>query len=418
VAADSGFNSDSRWLQLEVCREFQRQRCTRNDNDCKFAHPGSNVEIIDGKVIACYDSIKERCSRETCKYFHAPAHLRDQLIINGRNHLALKNAMLQQIHHLPLAPSNPAYLANLPTTVAITNPSVQTSPSLNAQQIITQQQLALLAACSAYGQQAALAVQDLPSLPSLTDLQAYNLITTLPPSQQSGNHATTNLLTNQIHNNTNNHLVNHTAALMRNYISPITTGNTNAQTIKQHQNANSVATRQIIKLEVCREYQRCACKRSESECRYAHPASYVNTTQDGSQVVICSNFLKRGCNREQCRFFHPPSNLMDQVKQQQQQLQQNQLNQLNQQFLAQQQRAAMMLANQSLSTQSNTNQSLLRKKRPRESDNILLGFPRVVPLNKRPALDKMLLPGSTYEHALLQPSFVPFTLPGHTIHRY
>ena len=49
---------DSRWLQLEVCREFQRQRCTRSDSECKFAHPNQNVEIIDGKVIACYDSIK------------------------------------------------------------------------------------------------------------------------------------------------------------------------------------------------------------------------------------------------------------------------------------------------------------------------------------------------------------------------
>lgn len=54
---------DSRWLQLEVCREFQRQRCTRSDN-CKFAHPNSNVEITDGKVIACYDSIK--VSRKFC----------------------------------------------------------------------------------------------------------------------------------------------------------------------------------------------------------------------------------------------------------------------------------------------------------------------------------------------------------------
>ena len=54
---------DSRWLQLEVCREFQRQRCTRTDNDCKFAHPNPNVEIIDGKVIACYDSIKVSCTK-------------------------------------------------------------------------------------------------------------------------------------------------------------------------------------------------------------------------------------------------------------------------------------------------------------------------------------------------------------------
>ncbi|GIY93230.1 muscleblind-like protein 1 [Caerostris extrusa] len=49
---------DSRWLQLEVCREFQRNKCSRSDTDCKFAHPPSHVEVQNGRVIACYDSIK------------------------------------------------------------------------------------------------------------------------------------------------------------------------------------------------------------------------------------------------------------------------------------------------------------------------------------------------------------------------
>ena len=40
-----------------------------------------------------------RCNRDKppCKYFHPPQHLKDQLLINGRNHLALKNAVLQQV---------------------------------------------------------------------------------------------------------------------------------------------------------------------------------------------------------------------------------------------------------------------------------------------------------------------------------
>lgn len=49
---------DSRWLQLEVCREFQRSKCSRSDCECKFAHPPPNVEVQNGRVIACYDSIK------------------------------------------------------------------------------------------------------------------------------------------------------------------------------------------------------------------------------------------------------------------------------------------------------------------------------------------------------------------------
>ncbi|XP_018496358.1 muscleblind-like protein 1 [Galendromus occidentalis] len=107
---------DSRWLQLEVCREFQRNKCTRPDTECKFAHPASNVEVQNGRVIACYDSIKGRCNREKppCKYFHPPQHLKDQLLINGRNHLALKNALLQQMPlQLPMPTAAPAGAATM-----------------------------------------------------------------------------------------------------------------------------------------------------------------------------------------------------------------------------------------------------------------------------------------------------------------
>jgi len=119
---------DSRWLQLEVCREFQRNKCSRSDTECKFAHPAANVDVQNGKVTACYDSIKGRCNRTKppCKYFHPPQHLKDQLLINGRNHLALKNALVQQmglVANQPMVPGqvatpmpNPAYLAQLPST--------------------------------------------------------------------------------------------------------------------------------------------------------------------------------------------------------------------------------------------------------------------------------------------------------------
>ncbi|KAF0304938.1 Protein muscleblind [Amphibalanus amphitrite] len=90
---------DSRWLQLEVCREFQRNKCSRSDAECKFAHPVPHVEVQNGKVTACFDSIKGRCNREKppCKYFHPPQHLKEQLLINGKNNLAFKNALMQQL---------------------------------------------------------------------------------------------------------------------------------------------------------------------------------------------------------------------------------------------------------------------------------------------------------------------------------
>ncbi|XP_018902610.1 protein muscleblind isoform X4 [Bemisia tabaci] len=107
---------DSRWLQLEVCREFQRNKCTRPDTECKFAHPPTNVEVLNGRVTACYDSIKGRCNRDKppCKYFHPPQHLKDQLLINGRNHLALKNALL---HQMGLASGQPLVPGQVPTVV-------------------------------------------------------------------------------------------------------------------------------------------------------------------------------------------------------------------------------------------------------------------------------------------------------------
>jgi len=66
---------DSRWLQLEVCREFQRNKCSRQDTECKFAHPPANVEVQNGKVTACYDSIKVSIQvqmYETPSFSHPP----------------------------------------------------------------------------------------------------------------------------------------------------------------------------------------------------------------------------------------------------------------------------------------------------------------------------------------------------------
>lgn len=57
-----------------------------------------------------------RCNREKppCKYFHPPQHLKDQLLINGRNHLALKNALMQQ---MGLTPAQPLVPGQVPTVV-------------------------------------------------------------------------------------------------------------------------------------------------------------------------------------------------------------------------------------------------------------------------------------------------------------
>ncbi|XP_025708312.1 muscleblind-like protein 3 isoform X2 [Callorhinus ursinus] len=116
---------DTKWLTLEVCREFQRGTCSRADADCKFAHPPRVCHVENGRVVACFDSLKGRCARENCKYLHPPPHLKTQLEINGRNNLIQQKTaaamfaqqmqfMLQNAHMSSLSsfPMNPSLAAN------------------------------------------------------------------------------------------------------------------------------------------------------------------------------------------------------------------------------------------------------------------------------------------------------------------
>ncbi|EDW26060.1 GL19564, partial [Drosophila persimilis] len=59
-----------------------------------------------------------RCNREKppCKYFHPPLYRKDQLLINGRNHLALKNALMQQ---MGIAPGQPVISGQVPAVVSV-----------------------------------------------------------------------------------------------------------------------------------------------------------------------------------------------------------------------------------------------------------------------------------------------------------
>ncbi|XP_055620571.1 muscleblind-like protein 3 isoform X10 [Toxorhynchites rutilus septentrionalis] len=234
---------DSRWLQLEVCREYQRNKCSRPDTECKFAHPPANVEVQNGRVTACYDSIKGRCNREKppCKYFHPPQHLKDQLLINGRNHLALKNAIMQQ---MGISPGQPVLPGQVPTVTQATNPYLTSMPA------------------STYS----------PYFPP-----GHLMPTLLGPADPSG--------------------VSQLGPVVQQAVVP-----TAQQKIPRSD-----------RLEVCREFMRGACKRAESECRFAHPQESVTTHEDGS-VTVCMDAVKGRCAREPCRYFHPPLHLQAQIK--------------------------------------------------------------------------------------------------------
>ncbi len=50
---------DSTWLQVDVCRDYQRDTTCPRGYSCRFAHLRSGVVVVkDGKVTCCYDYLK------------------------------------------------------------------------------------------------------------------------------------------------------------------------------------------------------------------------------------------------------------------------------------------------------------------------------------------------------------------------
>ncbi|KAM5290190.1 muscleblind-like protein 3 isoform 1-T1 [Glossophaga mutica] len=125
---------DTKWLTLEVCREFQRGTCSRADADCKFAHPPRVCHVENGRVVACFDSLKGRCARDNCKYLHPPPHLKTQLEINGRNNLIQQKtaaAMFAQQMQFMLQNGQMPPLNSFPVTPPLApNPTMAFNPYL------------------------------------------------------------------------------------------------------------------------------------------------------------------------------------------------------------------------------------------------------------------------------------------------
>ncbi|XP_056006094.1 muscleblind-like protein 1 isoform X10 [Ostrea edulis] len=233
---------DSRWLTLEVCREYQRNKCTRTDTECKFAHPPAHVEVQNGRVTACFDSIKGKCQRKDppCKYLHPPQHLREQLLQNGRNNLILKNLQMQAAAAQTLMPSAGMVPGMMPTII----------PD------------------RAYGWSGGVLTNGHPylagSVPTPTSI-SYNpyvgmqTVSVTPPSvSESASQPISGVI----------------------------------------QAATSIAQNKLTRpdrLEVCREFQRGSCTRQPSECRYAHPPDNVTveTCENQPQVVEVITSKKR-----------------------------------------------------------------------------------------------------------------------------
>ncbi|XP_076436039.1 uncharacterized protein LOC143275651 isoform X16 [Babylonia areolata] len=236
---------DSRWLTLEVCREYQRNKCTRTENECKFAHPPAHVEVQNGRVIACFDSIKGKCQRKDppCKYLHPPQHLREQLLQNGRNNLILRSLQMQAYHPQMIAPSiipvTPHYLGTVPTSAV-----AQLGP---------------------YGLPAMAAVQSGAATADGTTLvtsQIPGVISSAPVSAAKGPPSRPDRLE------------------LTHCLSDC--GGEAGCDVPLLDTSYLAASHQV-----CREFQRGTCSRQPSECRYAHPTENVSVdcSENQPQVV-------------------------------------------------------------------------------------------------------------------------------------
>ncbi|XP_052320037.1 muscleblind-like protein 1 isoform X10 [Oncorhynchus keta] len=258
---------DTKWLTLEVCREFQRGTCSRSDQECKFAHPAKSCQVENGRVIACFDSLKGRCSRENCKYLHPPGHLKTQLEINGRNNL------IQQ--------KNMAMLAQQMQLANAMMPGTQLQPMV-----------------------------------SLYDLvQDSNRFSLHQPMFSMAPGLATNASA---------------AAAFNPYLGPVSPGLMQAEIMPSPQvlmaghpnhgqvpNAAAAAAQKLMRtdrLEVCREYQRGNCSRGENDCRFSHPSDSTMIDTNDNTVTVCMDYIKGRCSREKCKYFHPPAHLQAKIK--------------------------------------------------------------------------------------------------------
>nr|XP_040027290.1 muscleblind-like protein 1 isoform X9 [Gasterosteus aculeatus aculeatus] len=261
---------DTKWLTLEVCREFQRGTCSRSDQECKFAHPAKSCQVDNGRVIACFDSLKGRCSRENCKYLHPPPHLKTQLEINGRNNLIQQKNMVmlaQQMH-----------LANAMMPGTQLPPMVRGHTRMNTLQLLHTPMFSMAPgmATNAGAAAAAAAAAFNPYLsPMSPGLMPQEIMPSAPVLMAS------------------------------------------SPNVGQVPNAAAAAAQKLLRtdrLEVCREYQRGNCSRGETDCRFAHPSDSTMIDTNDNTVTVCMDYIKGRCSREKCKYFHPPAHLQAKIK--------------------------------------------------------------------------------------------------------
>ncbi|TKS67164.1 Muscleblind-like protein 2a [Collichthys lucidus] len=266
---------DTKWLTLEVCRQFQRGNCSRSDEECKFAHPPKSCQVENGRVIACFDSLKGRCSRENCKYLHPPSHLKTQLEINGRNNL------IQQ--------KTAAAVLAQQMQLMIPGPSLQPMPTFP----VTQGLGANTGLC--YGSYMTPLSHGMSLVPTDNLSSTQVLVPGSPP------------ITVQSSSSSSSSSSSPSQKLQR---------SDKLEVFMQHNKKKRISA------SVCREFQRGSCARGETDCRFAHPSDSPMIDATDNTVTVCMDYIKSRCSREKCKYFHPPAHLQAKIKSSQQQVNQ------------------------------------------------------------------------------------------------
>ncbi|CAF1406677.1 unnamed protein product [Rotaria sp. Silwood1] len=271
---------DSRWLTLEVCREYQRGKCTRSEQECKFAHPPTHVEVNSGKVIACFDSLKGKCNRTNppCKYLHPPQHLRDILLQNGRNNLILRSIAMNIAANQTIYPQTAAHLP-YPNGAIIQSPIQQPTslPSYHHLGPTAPGQSALL--FNPAGQAFSIPLH-------AAHLQQLSQATPATPMFSSDG---------------------------AQYFQPVTQLTAQGTGQKPARTDRLESYLDLDMLYVCSDFQHGQCLNTADTCPFAHPQTHCPLDTDGL-VIVCVDYVKGKCIRETCKYFHPPEHLVAQLK--------------------------------------------------------------------------------------------------------
>jgi len=269
---------------MEVCRRFLQQCCDHSNyrRKCKFAHPGASVEIIDNTVEVCKNFLRGRCVREDCKYFHPPDHMlaQEQQLLKMSERIPQQSAFgfmggnpglsRHSINHVP------SHLLSDSSDNAIS----QILQLIQAQQEIRtelqqkhEQLQALQLRCQFLEEQDQVITQNIDAIDPMRDIVQ---------------------------------LVQNNHAMIKSSMGfPSATALSTPSELQTKKRENAA-------LQVCRDFLKDQCTRGESACKFAHvPSHLIDTAKQHGIVTICIDFLLNKCERPVCRFFHPPQHITE-----------------------------------------------------------------------------------------------------------